>query len=162
MGDKGLPAAWGYLFFRERLFQCQGHLPEYCGERQARRPPAAGAAETGTGGGGRREEQQNRQRKLAMDKKCLILGVFGVLCIWIPVRAQDTTKRRTIDITSSFKPVLREAVKINFNAQPPAADTSRPHLSYNIPAQYLSLSYTPSEMKPVALQRDSMSPWVNY
>jgi hypothetical protein len=97
-----------------------------------------------------------------MDKKCLILGVFGVLCIWIPVRAQDTTKRRTIDITSSFKPVLREAVKINFNAQPPAADTSRPHLSYNIPAQYLFLSYTPSEMKPVALQRDSMSPWVNY
>lgn len=77
------------------------------------------------------------------------------------IQAQDTTKRRTIDITSSFKPVLREAVKINFNAAPPAVDTSRPHLSYTIPAQYLFLSYQPGEMKPVALQRDSVVPWEN-
>ena len=43
--------------------------------------------------------------------------------------AQDTTKKRTIDITSTFKPVLREAAKINFNAAPPVADTSRPRLT---------------------------------
>jgi hypothetical protein len=57
---------------------------------------------------------------------------------------------------------LKEAVKINFNAAPPAVDTSRPRLNYNIPAQYLFLSYQPAEMKPVALQRDSVNPWVNY
>jgi hypothetical protein len=76
-------------------------------------------------------------------------------------KAQDTTKRRTIEITSSFKPVLREAVKINFNAAPPVADTSKPRLTYTIPNQYLFLAYQPGEMKPVALQRDSLPPWEN-
>jgi hypothetical protein len=97
-----------------------------------------------------------------MHKKSLLLLL---LCLWgigSYVQAQDTTKRRTIDITSSFKPVLREAVKINFNAAPPAVDTSHPHLVYNIPSQYMFLSYQPGEMKPVALQRDTLTPWENY
>jgi hypothetical protein len=97
-----------------------------------------------------------------MDKKSLLLLMLGVCCAGVSLHAQDTTKRRTIDITSSFKPVLREAVKINFNAVPPAVDTSRPRLNYTIPAQYLFLSYQPSELKPVALQRDSINPWTNY
>jgi hypothetical protein len=88
--------------------------------------------------------------------------LLGILCVGFSLRAQDTTKRKTIEITSSFKPVLRDAVKINFNAAPPAVDTSKPRLSYNIPAQYLFLSYQPAEMKPVALQRDSVKPWENY
>lgn len=91
----------------------------------------------------------------------VVLGVCALLSA-PGAKAQDTTKRRTIEITSSFKPVLREAVKINFNAAPPVADTSRPRLSYNIPAQYLFLSYTPGEMKPVALAGDSLAPWENY
>src|SRR5579864_4975747 len=97
-----------------------------------------------------------------MDKKSFLLVMLGLCFAGAKLQAQDTTKRRTIDITSSFKPVLREAVKINFNAAPPAVDTSKPRLSYNIPAQYLFLSYQPGEMKPVALQRDSVKPWENY
>jgi hypothetical protein len=97
-----------------------------------------------------------------MDKKSVILLLLGVWCAGSYVQAQDTTKRRTIDITSSFKPVLREAVKINFNAAPPAVDTSHPRLVYNIPSQYMFLSYQPGEMKPVALQRDTLTPWENY
>lgn len=97
-----------------------------------------------------------------MHKKLLLLLLAGVWCAGSYVQAQDTTKRRTIEITSSFKPVLREAVKINFNAAPPAVDTSHPRLVYNIPSQYMFLSYQPSEMKPVALQRDTLTPWENY
>lgn len=97
-----------------------------------------------------------------MHKKLLLLLLAGVWCAGSYVQAQDTTKRRTIDITSSFKPVLREAVKINFNAAPPAVDTSHPRLVYNIPSQYMFLSYLPGEMKPVALQRDTLTPWENY
>ncbi|HEY4060706.1 MAG TPA: hypothetical protein VGM30_02340 [Puia sp.] len=97
-----------------------------------------------------------------MYKKSLFFLAFAVLGICLCATAQDTTKRRSIDITSSFKPVLREAVKINFNAAPPVADTSRPRLTYTIPAQYLFLSYQPADMKPVALQRDSLTPWENY
>ena len=91
-----------------------------------------------------------------MDKKIFLLVMLGIGCASVSLQAQDTTKRRTIDITSSYKPVLREAVKLNFNAAPPAVDTSRPRLAYNIPAQYLFLTYQPGEMKPVALQRDSV------
>src|SRR5579872_2277994 len=97
----------------------------------------------------------------SMVRKLILLlsisGWSGGSLLW----AQDTTKRKTIDITSSFKPVLREAVKINFNAAPPAADTSHPHLTYNIPSQYMFLSYQPGELKPVALQRDTLPPWEN-
>jgi hypothetical protein len=80
----------------------------------------------------------------------------------ISLYAQDTTKRKTIEITSSFKPVLRDAVKINFNAAPPQVDTSKPRLTYNIPAQFLFLNYQPGEMKPVAFQGDTSKPWENY
>jgi hypothetical protein len=96
-----------------------------------------------------------------MYNKIFLLLLCSWWCAASSVHAQDTTKRKSIDITSAFKPVLREAVKINFNAAPPAVDTSRPRLTYNIPAQYLFLSYQPSEMKPVALQRDTLTPWEN-
>lgn len=96
-----------------------------------------------------------------MYKKLVLLLVFGVCCAGSVLRAQDTTKRKTVDITSSFKPVLREAVKINFNAAPPTVDTSHPRLTYNIPSQYMFLSYQPGELKPVALQRDTLAPWEN-
>jgi hypothetical protein len=97
-----------------------------------------------------------------MDKKLFFLAAVSLCCISMGLHAQDTTKRKSIDITSSFKPVLRDAVKINFNAAPPSLDTARPRLAYSIPAQYLFLNYQPGEMKPVALQRDTMNPWENY
>jgi hypothetical protein len=87
--------------------------------------------------------------------------VFTVaVCATGAVFSQDTTiRKRTIDITSSFKPVLREAVKINFNAAAPVVDTSRPGLSYTIPQQNLLLGYLPAPLKPVALQIDSLNAW---
>jgi hypothetical protein len=97
-----------------------------------------------------------------MYKKTLSLLVLVLSGAGACLHAQDTTKRKTIEITSSFKPVLREAVKINFNAAPPQVDTSKPRLSYNIPAQYLFLTYQPGEMKPVAFQGDTLIPWENY
>src|SRR6516162_3564912 len=71
------------------------------------------------------------------------------------LQAQENPKKKTVNITSTFKPVLRDAVKINFSAAPPAIDTSRPRLNYNIPAQYLYLSYQPAELRPVALGIDT-------
>lgn len=68
---------------------------------------------------------------------------------------KDTTKKTTIDITSSYKPVLRNAVKINFSASQLNADSSRPKLDYNIPPQNLFYSYEPIPLKPVALAMDS-------
>ena len=57
--------------------------------------------------------------------------------------AKDTTKRPAIDITSSYKPVLRNAVKINFSASNLNADTSKPNLVYQVPAQNLFIRISP-------------------
>jgi hypothetical protein len=73
--------------------------------------------------------------------------------------AQDPAKKKTIEITSTFKPVLREAVKINFNAAPPVVDTDKAALRYQIPAQNLLFGYQPSPLNPVALEVDSSSSW---
>jgi hypothetical protein len=96
-----------------------------------------------------------------MQKQTIVL-LISLCCAGTALQAQDTTKRKSIDITSSFKPVLREAVKINFNAAPPAVDTTHPRLTYTIPSEYMFLSYQPGELKPVALQRDTLTPWENY
>jgi hypothetical protein len=74
---------------------------------------------------------------------------------------RDTAKRKTVEITSAFKPVLKEAAKINFNASPPTADTAKPILQYNIPNQNLSLGYQPGSLKPLALSIDSGGRWDN-
>src|SRR2546425_7060418 len=68
---------------------------------------------------------------------------------------RDTTKKQTIDITSSYKPVLRNAVKINFSASNLNADTSKPAIQYSIPAQNLFYTYRPVSLKPLALEHDS-------
>ena len=79
-----------------------------------------------------------------------------------PVAAQDTLiRKRTVEVTSTFKPVIKEAAKINFNATPPAADTSRPILQYQIPNQNLLFPYQPGSLKPLALQIDSATLWSN-
>jgi hypothetical protein len=69
----------------------------------------------------------------------------------------DTGKKKpVVDITSSYKPVLRNAVKINFAASQPEADTSRQVAKYNIPSQNLFFSYQPISLKPLALQHDTL------
>jgi hypothetical protein len=60
-----------------------------------------------------------------------------------------------IDITSAYKPVLRNAVKINFSGSQLSADTSRPVFNYNVPAQNLFYAYQPISLRPLALAQDS-------
>jgi hypothetical protein len=87
-----------------------------------------------------------------------ILGLLIAICIF-PIAAsaqKDTIKKKsTIDINSVYKPVLRNAVKINFSATHLNADTTTPNLTYSIPAQNLFYSYEPISLKPLALQQDT-------
>ncbi len=90
-------------------------------------------------------------------------GIFVLLCslavVW--AQAQDTARRKTINITSTFKPALKDAAKINFEASAPATDSSRPVLQYNLPSQYLFLTYQPPGLNPVALAGDTLKTWNN-
>ena len=84
----------------------------------------------------------------------ILFLVSGILMCGISY-SQDTAKKKSVDINSLFKPVLKEAAKINFNATPPAADTSKPKMNYEIPNQNLLFAYQPGTLKPLALQVDS-------
>lgn len=86
-----------------------------------------------------------------------ILFCMGAACLAaLPGYAQkDSSNTQSIDITSSFKPVLRNAVKINFSGTQLAADTSRPSLGYSIPSQNLFYAYQPVSLRPLALQQDT-------
>ena len=68
---------------------------------------------------------------------------------------RDSTKKQTIDITSTYKPVLRNAVKVNFSASNLTADTTKIVGPYSIPAQNLFYTYQPVSLKPLALAQDS-------
>lgn len=91
-----------------------------------------------------------------MKKTHLYLLLAGLLVHGIGLaQKKDTTGKGGVTIVSSFKPVLREAAKINFNATPPAPDTTKPRLKYDIPNQNLVLGYQPGSLKPLALTIDS-------
>lgn len=91
--------------------------------------------------------------KFTMNKYIIFGFVFFVM--GVNSMAQDTTKKQSVEITSAFKPVLKNAVKLNFTATPPAPETGTPNLTYNIPIQNLYFNLQPVGLKPLALQIDS-------
>lgn len=92
--------------------------------------------------------------------KVLFLG-FGIGLVNTSFAQKDTTGKGGVTIVSSFKPVLREAAKINFNATPPSPDTTKAKLNYEIPNQNLVLGYQPGSLKPLALAIDSVEKFNN-
>lgn len=90
-----------------------------------------------------------------MNTKIVIVFVFLLSISGTTSAQRDTTKKQSIDITSSYKPVLRNAVKINFSASNLPADTSKTVGQYTIPAQNLFFTYQPVSLKPLALTMDT-------
>ncbi len=92
----------------------------------------------------------------------LLLGA-GFLLLNSSAVAQDTTRRptRSVEVTSTFKPVLKDAAKINLAATPPQADTTRPRLQYSIPNQNLLFAFTPGTLRPLAMDIDTGGHWTN-
>jgi hypothetical protein len=87
--------------------------------------------------------------------KIFFLAVLYCFSFCVVHAQNDTSRRQTIEITSSYKPVLRNTVKINLYASPLTADTTRPRLAYNIPPQNLFFVYQPVSLKPLALTADT-------
>ena len=64
-------------------------------------------------------------------------------------------KTQSIDINSAYKPVLRNAAKINLSGTILQSDTTLPTYSYKIPTQNLFYAYKPITLKPLALDKDT-------
>ena len=93
--------------------------------------------------------------------KIFSVVIFSLLCSQI--QGQDSVKK-SINITSTFKPVLKSAVKLNFNGLYPVVDTSRLRLNYTIPIQQIYPGLTPVTLKPMAFVPDTVLQWpaANY
>ncbi len=87
--------------------------------------------------------------------KLLVFLIANCLLPIVTFAQIDTAKKQTIDITSSYKPVLRNAVKINFSASHLNADTTKPKMNYTVPSQNLFYAYQPISLRPLALQQDT-------
>ncbi len=85
----------------------------------------------------------------------IFLLATGILCFGILNAQKDTSGKGGVEIISAFKPVLREAAKINFNPTPPPADDTKPKLTYDIPNQNLAFAYQPGSLKPLAMDIDT-------
>ena len=91
-----------------------------------------------------------------MNIKITLVWLF-LLGINLSTYAQkDTTKQQTIDITSSYKPVIRNSPKVNFSATYLTADTNKNVATYTIPPLNLFYKYQPVTLKPLALNKDSV------
>jgi len=83
------------------------------------------------------------------------LGLIICMGAALGVSAQKKDTTRSVDITSSFRPILKAPAKLAFNATPPSADTTRPRLQYDIPNPNLLFAYQPGSLKPLALAIDT-------
>ncbi len=70
-------------------------------------------------------------------------------------------KEQVIKVKSSFKPVLRNASKLVYYGTPPLVDSTRPTLTYTIPAQNLFFQLQPTPIKPLALPNQANEGWSN-
>ena len=91
----------------------------------------------------------------------ILLLATGILSFGIINAQKDTSGKGGVEIISAFKPILREAAKINFNPTPPPADDTKPKLTYDIPNQNLAFAYQPGSLKPLALDIDSVGRFDN-
>ncbi len=98
--------------------------------------------------------QQNNNFKLMIKHGIFLLTLLVSFNITF---AQEPNKKNTttLDMTSSYKPVLRNAVKINLAATQLNPDGAIPKMNYQVPAQNLFYSYQPISLKPLALQMDT-------
>jgi hypothetical protein len=91
----------------------------------------------------------------------LVIVLVGLSAFSQRKASLDTTKPTTVVVTSSFKPTLKPAAKINFSAATPTADSSKPNLYYTIPSQNLFFVYQPTPLQPLALAADTGFNWQN-
>jgi hypothetical protein len=98
----------------------------------------------------------NTSRKILIIKYSSLIIAFGIFNnATLAQQKRDSTKKTSIDITSSYKPVLRNSVKINFSAAYLNPDSSKQKLEYTVPTQNLLYAYQPISLKPLALQADT-------
>lgn len=91
-------------------------------------------------------QQASKQEKKSTEKKSQNL---------LPSDDKD----RTVTITSSFTPSLRESSKINFTGNSVIPSGGALNLNYDVPAQNLFFPYVAGSLRPLSLNQQYDNPW---
>ncbi len=91
----------------------------------------------------------------------LTVMIFLFSGIHLNIVAQDTSAKQTVEIISAYKPVFRDAVKMNFSPQPLPPFVDQVKYNYKLPVQPLVLQLVPASLKAISLQQDSSSKLLN-
>lgn len=90
-----------------------------------------------------------------MIKYKFFVSILACLGLSASVIAQPGKEQQTINITTTFKPVLRNALKINLSGSQLKTDTTVSVRPYVIPSQNLFYAYQPVAIHPLALKQDT-------
>lgn len=91
-----------------------------------------------------------------MSSLCCISGMFPS-----PAFAQDQIKSQEVDIVKSYQPLLADADKIDFEAEPAPVDTTMQSLKYDVKGHLIDVPFTPAEIRAVSLPTDAPEPLQN-
>ncbi|MFM7646397.1 MAG: hypothetical protein ACKO41_06765 [Sphingomonadales bacterium] len=98
-------------------------------------------------------------------KKCVFVHIGSIiflLALPFSTMAQvDTTTTSGVTIVSSFRPMLKQAAKINFSAPALLPDTTRSVWPYKISQRPLVLDYSLRSVQPIAYTTDTARPFGN-
>jgi hypothetical protein len=83
----------------------------------------------------------------------LFLYLFGWLIQGV---AQDTSGKQTIEIVSAYKPVFRDAQKLNYSAVPLPPSSEKITFNYQLPVKPLYLRLVPANLQASKRQPDSI------
>ncbi len=89
-------------------------------------------------------------------KKIFLIWGFVILCVTAVNAQKDTSKPQSVTIISAYKPVLRNAAKMNFSGSNLLADSSKHLMPYIVPVQNLVYAYQPINLKPLSVQNDTL------
>ena len=83
----------------------------------------------------------------------LPLMAFGLLlfCFSNHSYSQGNISMEQVDIVKAYQPLLADAEKIVFNAEPVIADTSKTELTYDVKPHLVSVPFVPAEIRAVSL-----------
>ncbi len=93
----------------------------------------------------------------------VLMALAAPLGAWAQRPAGDTTMGgTTIEVIQSYKPKVRQAPKPEWIPQLPAADTSHPSFTYEVPAQTIYYGYRSLPLRPMPYKDSTKLPFKNY
>jgi hypothetical protein len=93
--------------------------------------------------------------------KRIVIIITAIASVYTSQAQRTDSTKKTVVVTSAFKPSVKPAAKINFSAATPVTDSSRLNLEYNVPSQNLFFTYQPVSLKPLAVGIDTSINWRN-